>query len=83
MLLELSFFNAVKGFPVDKLHCVDLGVSRQLGHLWFDTCYHQEPWYIGRCIEELNAKLEQITPPHEVIRAPLSLMQRALWKSSE
>ena len=82
-LLELPFFNAVKGFPVDNLHCVDLGVSRQLGHLWFDTCYNQEPWYIGRCIAELDAKLEQITPPHEVTRVPRSLTQRAFWKGSE
>ncbi len=82
-LLELPFFNTVRGFPVDNLHCVDLGVSRQLGHLWFDSCYHQEPWYLGRRIAELDAKLQQITPPHEVTRVPRSLTQRAFWKGSE
>ena len=82
-LLELPCFNTVRGFPVDNLHCVDLGVSRQLGHLWFDSCFHQEPWYLGRRVAELDAKLQQITPPNEVTRVPRSLTQRAFWKGSE
>ena len=82
-LLELPCFNTVRGFPVDNLHCVDLGVSRQLGHLWFDSCFHQEPWYLGRRVAEIDAKLQQITPPNEVTRVPRSLTQRAFWKGSE
>ncbi|XP_028418505.1 uncharacterized protein LOC114543898 [Dendronephthya gigantea] len=82
-LMKLPYFDIVRGFPVDNLHCVDLGVSRQLGHLWFDSCNHQEPWYLGRHIAEIDAKLRQIIPPHEVTRIPRSVTQRAYWKGSE
>jgi hypothetical protein len=47
------------GFPVDNLHYIDLGVLRQLGHLWYDFCYHQKPWYMGRRMAELDAELEE------------------------
>lgn len=42
-LIELPEFDLVSGFVVDNLHCVDLGVSRQLGHLWFHSSNHQSP----------------------------------------
>ena len=82
-LLELPHFDIVRGFPVDNLHCVDLGVSRQLGHLWFDTCHHREPWYLGKHVAEIDLRLRRILPPHEVTRAPRSVTQRAFWKGSE
>lgn len=68
---------------VDNLHCVDLGVSRQLAHLWFDTVNHQQPWYIGRQLGEIDSRLQRIMPPHEITRVPRSITQRAFWKGSE
>ena len=35
----IHWFNLVKGFVVDPMHCVDLGVMRQLAALWFDSSY--------------------------------------------
>ena len=69
-LLELPFFNTVRGFPVDNLHCVDLGVSRQLGHLWFDSCFHQELWYLGRRIQSSMLSSNKLRLP---MRSPGSL----------
>ena len=73
----------VRGFVVDNLHCVDFGVSRQLAHLWFDTAHHQQPWYIGRKLVEIDSWLSCIMPPHEITRVPRSITQRAYWKASE
>ena len=82
-LVQLPQFDLVSGFVVDNLHCVDLGVSRQLGHLWFDSSNHQEPWYIGGKVESIDSRINLIHPPNEITRVPRSLRHRAYWKSSE
>lgn len=82
-LVQLPEFNLVSGFVVDNLHCIDLGVSRQFGHLWFDSSNHQEPWYIGNKIPMIDDRLSHVCPPNEVTRLPRSVLQRAYWKGSE
>ena len=82
-LVQLPQFDLVSGFVVDNLHCVDLGVSRQLGHLWFDSSNHQEPWYIGGKVESIDSRINLIHPPNEITRVPRSLRHRAYWKGSE
>ncbi len=82
-LSQLPHFDLVAGFVVDNLHCIDLGVSRQLGHLWFDKPNHQQPWYIGNKVEMIDDRLNLIQPPNEITRYPRSISQRAYWKGSE
>ena len=82
-LLDLPHFDTVRGFVVDNLHCIDLGVSRQLAHLWFDSVNHHQPWYLGRRIPEIDTRLSCIMPPSEITRIPRSVNQRAYWKGSE
>ena len=36
-LVELPHIDLVDSFVVDNLPCIDLGVARNLGHLWFDS----------------------------------------------
>ena len=84
-LVQLAQFDLVSGFVVDNLRCVDLGVSRRLGHLWFDSSNHQEPWYwnIGNKNESIDNRLNLIHPSNEGTKLPRSLSQRAYWKGSE
>ena len=82
-LVQLPEFDLVSGFVVDNLHCIDLGVTRQLSHLWFDSSNHQEPWYIGNRIESVDKRLNLIHPPNEITRIPRSVNQRRYWKGSE
>ena len=35
--MELTMFNMINGFVVDVMHCVYLGIMRQLCSLWFDS----------------------------------------------
>lgn len=82
-LLLLPKFNIVSGFPVDYMHAVCEGVVDRLVSLWFDTCYSQEPWYIGRQMPSIDQRIQGITPPSEITRLPASPRKRAFWKASE
>lgn len=82
-LMSLPFFDIVSGFVVDSMHCIDLGVMRQLSTLWFDSSYHREPWYLGNRVSEIDRKIEQFQPPSNITRMPRSVLTRAYWKASE
>ncbi|KAA0721591.1 hypothetical protein E1301_Tti023124 [Triplophysa tibetana] len=82
-LSSLPFFDIVSGFIVDSMHCIDLGVMRQLSTLWFDSSFHKEPWYIGTRANEIDRKIEQFQPPSNITRMPRSILTRAYWKASE
>lgn len=82
-LMSLPFFDIVSGFIVDSMHCIDLGVMRQLSTLWFDSSHHREPWYIGTRINEIDRKMEHFQPPSNITRMPRSILTRAYWKASE
>lgn len=58
---------------MDYMHCVLLGVCRQLLKLWFNSKNSKELWYIGNKIEELDSRLLNIQPPNEMKRTPRSI----------
>ncbi|XP_040074074.1 uncharacterized protein LOC115330680 [Ixodes scapularis] len=76
-------FDCGSGFVVDYMHCVLLGVVRTFLHLWFDSKYHGESWYMGRQVEVVDKKLLAIKPPDYITRTPRSLKHRCYWKASE
>ena len=82
-LVELPHFDLVDSFVVDNLHCVDLGVARNLANLWFDSVNHQQPWYIGNKTDLVDKRLDAINPPSEVTRQPRTMRQRSYWTGSE
>lgn len=82
-LMLIPYFNIVSGFIVDSMHCIDLGVMRQLAHLWFDGKHHDEPWYMGNKVKDIDERLASFTPPSNITRTPRSLSQRSYWKASE
>ena len=78
--LDIAF-----GMVFDAMHCFDMGVFKQLGSLWFDSSFHDKPWYIGtpKIIAAIDLALLEIIPPSNIVRIAQSLNQEALWKSSE
>ena len=82
-LFNVPKFDVVEGFPPDPLHAVDLGVCRQVGSLWFDSVHHNEEWYIGGSIEEMDRRMTSFHPPTEVTRTPHPVSDRVHWKGSE
>lgn len=83
VLSELPQFNSVTGFPPDYMHCVCLGVVRQVVDILVDSVNHAQPFYLGDCIEEIDGYLLQQKPPNEIHRSPRSLSLRKYWKASE
>jgi hypothetical protein len=83
MLSLIPSFNLVTGFFPDYMHCVLLGVVRQMISLWFDTSSHSKPFYLGRHVQQIDRLLLAIKPPSEVKRLPRSLTARKYWKASE
>ncbi|KAH7980652.1 hypothetical protein HPB49_017958 [Dermacentor silvarum] len=84
-LINLDFFNPVLSQAVDYMHCVLLGVARQLTEFWLDSANSQEPFYIGApsTLAKLDKRLLSICPPHCFTRLPRSLADRCFWKASE
>ena len=83
IFMLLPNFDLVNGFVVDPMHALDLGVVRQICSLWFDSCHHAMPWYIGNSIPQIDKKMICVHPPSNITRCPRSLKTRAFWKASE
>ncbi|KAH7959014.1 hypothetical protein HPB49_007323 [Dermacentor silvarum] len=62
-LVNLPGFDLVHGQAVEYMHCILLGVTRQITDYWFDPSNSQEDFYIGssqsaepRCVEHCPSK---------------------------
>ena len=79
-----SILNLVIQIPLDCMHCVLEGVVKRLMHLWFDSCNHEEPYYLGKHLHIIDQLLEKQRPPHEFSRRPQSISKHLnYWKASE
>ena len=79
-----SHLDLVDGIPVDYMHCVLLGVSKLLMTRWFDSSYHDQPFYLELQINSIDFKLLQQRPPSEFSRSPRSIQHhQKYWKASE
>ena len=77
-------FDIIHGMVPDYMHSVLLGVTRQLGKLWFDSTNHSEPFYISCADQKLiDFALTGIRPPCNISRIPRSLSVRKFWKAHE
>ena len=79
-LISVPGFSLVHGVSIDYMHCVLLGVCRQLLKLWFVSKHHKELWYIGKQTTVIDSRLSSIKPPREVNRTPRSLDTIKFWK---
>ena len=68
-----SILNLVNQIPLDYMHCVLQGVIKGLMHLWFDSCNHEKPYYLGKHLRIIDQLLEKQRPPHEFSRRPRSI----------
>lgn len=84
-LMNLAGFNLVSGVSVDYMHCVLLGVTRQITDMLFNTSNSTERYYVGApsCLRKVNDRLLSIEPPHCITRLPRRIDDRCHWKASE
>ncbi len=46
-------YDVVRGTVIDDLHCIYIGVTKKLLHLWFDDSERGKPYHIGRNVSFL------------------------------
>lgn len=74
-------YDVISGMSTDYMHCVLLGVCRMLLRLWFTLCHHQELWYIGDQVADVDDRLCSIKSPNEIQRTPRSFLAFVkFWK---
>lgn len=81
-LINVPHFDIIWGFTPDYMHCVLLGVTRQLTELWLSSV--GKPYYIGRpaLLTVVDARLSNIKPPL-CFRLQRTLPLRKYWKAVE
>jgi hypothetical protein len=52
--LLLAQFDIILRILFDSMHCLDLGVMKQLTSLWFDSKNCDEPWYMVLSIKDIK-----------------------------
>ncbi|KAH9383595.1 hypothetical protein HPB48_025227 [Haemaphysalis longicornis] len=84
-LMNLHGFDLVAGISVDYMHCVLLGVCRQVTDAWFNSKNSDLPFYAGKRPQrdKVNERLLCIQPPHCITRFPRRVEDRIHWKASE
>lgn len=71
-------------YPPEYMHAWLLGVTKMMVEAWIDSKNHEEEWYIGTKIKEINSLLHEICPPCEITRCPENIedIQKASqWKN--
>ncbi|XP_070384883.1 uncharacterized protein [Dermacentor albipictus] len=82
-LINLPGFSPVWSWCPDYMHCVLLGVSRQITELWLSECGMD--YYCGSpsTMKVINERLLSINMPECISRQPRALTVRKYWKASE
>ena len=79
-LSTIPHYDLIRGTSIDYMHCVLLGVCKQVIKLWTQSKYHKELWYIGNNTVDVNERLLAIKPPCEIQRTPRSFESLKYWK---
>lgn len=78
-LNQIPKFDIVRGFSVDMMHCVMLGVVRHFTCLWLECS--GSPYNVS--LSQLDNRLLKCRVPSEINRSFRSLSHRKQWKASE
>ena len=77
-------FDVTRAMSFDYMHCVLLGVTRLLLRLWFTKSFHNELWYLGKVVQDIDKLFCSICPPDEINRTPRSIEHTLkYWKGME
>ncbi|KAK3911570.1 Protein TIC 214 [Frankliniella fusca] len=81
-LLSFIVDDLFSSTSIDSMHCVFLGVTRQLLTLWFDKLYKDEQFSLFSKIKTVNERILAIEPPHFLDRLPDTVDKLVHWKAS-
>lgn len=80
-LIFIPEFDVVEYCPIDYMHGVLLGVTKQLCKIWFEK--PNTPAYIKSHINHIDNILNTIAPFKEASRSARKISDRRLWKANE
>ena len=78
-----SPFNIIRGFAIDWMHCIPLGVTKYFLSQLLSEQSKSKPFFIGNLLDKLTKRLSKIKPPHIIGRFPRSLDDLQNWKATE
>lgn len=79
-----SVLDLVASIPVDYMHAVLEGATKWLTNAWFKSENHRQPYYLGRCLSQIDKLFLEQRPPQEFSRPPRSIKKHLkFWKASE
>lgn len=83
-MVAFQNFDIISGFCLDYMHCVLLGVVRNMIDFWCATQNHSQPFYINTQKKKtLDKRLLALKPHLEFSRKPQSLEYRASFKANQ
>ena len=63
--LLAEYSDIVKGIPIDYMHAVLEGVTKNLMVFWFESKYSRRSFSLARKLKLIDRKLLLVKPPHE------------------
>ncbi|XP_011314653.1 uncharacterized protein [Fopius arisanus] len=76
--------NYIRSTAIDIMHCVFLGVIKDLLTLWFSPKYRSKPWSLFQFKKIVDDKVCAMTPPTFVSRLPRAISENLSYlKASE
>ncbi|KAE8743463.1 hypothetical protein FOCC_FOCC010915 [Frankliniella occidentalis] len=77
-------YDGIRGFGIDDLHTLYLGVIKHLIKLWFDSKHHAEPFSIRKYVEVIDTRLKKIQPPNFLERGIRGIEEEfSYWNANE
>ena len=67
------FINLVKCIPIDYMHAVLEGVTKQFLSMWITTKNHKSSFYLGKKLKDVDRLLVTVRPPCSFRRSPRAI----------
>ena len=75
--------DILTGIPIDYMHAILEGVTKQICLMWFNSKSHRSSFYLGRFTQQIDRMILQFKPPAQFRRSPQSVLSIKLWKAAE
>lgn len=83
-LLSQFVHKFMRTTVVDSMHCVFLGVTKQLCTIWFDSKHKYHPASLIEFMKLIDSRLRALSPPDFLQRRPRSIAKHLkYWKANE
>ncbi|XP_034243490.1 uncharacterized protein LOC117646559 [Thrips palmi] len=82
ILSYMTCSDFIESVAVDSMHCVFMGVCKQLLNLWFNPKFASKPFSLVERTAEVNIALQSLKLPHFVQRLPEDVTKLGYWKAS-